>query len=583
MSGAEHDADRDLECAGLAAAAFAVDPSGLGGVAVRASAGPARDVWLEELQHLLGSRVRVRRLTPNVADARLLGGLDFAATLACGAPVLEPGLLVESHGGVLLAAMAERLAPGVAARIGAVMDSGEVALERDGLACRSPARFGVVLFDEGIEPEETPPDALLDRLAFRVTLDASVSRDIALPTFSHAHVELARDLYARVDVPPALVEALCAAACGCAIVSLRAPLLAVRSARALAALNGRTVALEDDAVAAARLVLAPRARMLPVPPDSPPTSDDAHTNSSGDDGANGARTAGALEERLLEATAASIPADLLARLAHAGLGRVGRSGNTGAGAVRSSAQRGRPVGVGRAPRYGAAGINVVETLRAAVPWQRIRRRAALAEGGRIEVRPDDLRVTRRREHRETTTIFAVDASGSAALHRLAEAKGAVELLLGECYVRRDRVALVAFRGTRADILLSPTRSLVRARRCLAGLPGGGGTPLARGVEAAMSLALAVERAGGSAVLVLLTDGCANVDRRGLGGRAAAEKDALGAARAVRAAGIPSILIDTSPQAAHQAARLAREMGARYLPLPHADARSISRAVTGAAP
>jgi magnesium chelatase subunit D len=93
-------------------------------------------------------------------------------------------------------------------------------------------------------------------------------------------------------------------------------------------------------------------------------------------------------------------------------------------------------------------------------------------------------VSRFKQRRETTTIFVVDASGSAALHRLAEAKGAVELLLADCYVRRDRVAMLAFRGKGAELMLPPTRSLVRAKRSLAGLPGGGGTPLAAGMDAA---------------------------------------------------------------------------------------------------
>ena len=75
-----------------------------------------------------------------------------------------------------------------------------------------------------------------------------------------------------------------------------------------------------------------------------------------------------------------------------------------------------------------------------------------------------IRILRFQQKSETATLFVVDASGSAALNRLAEAKGAVELLLADCYVRRDRVALIAFRGTTAELLLPPTTSLVRARR-----------------------------------------------------------------------------------------------------------------------
>ncbi|TVQ85178.1 MAG: VWA domain-containing protein, partial [Chromatiaceae bacterium] len=205
-------------------------------------------------------------------------------------------------------------------------------------------------------------------------------------------------------------------------------------------------------------------------------------------------------------------------------------------------------------------------------------RRSAGDGVRVEVRHDDFRVTRYRQRSETTTIFVVDASGSAALHRLAEAKGAVELLLADCYVRRDRVAMVAFRGPSAELLLPPTRSLVRAKRGLAGLPGGGGTPLAAGIDAAIELADGVRRRGGTPVIVLLTDGRANVNRAGIGGRAQATEDALSAARALRAVDLKALVVDMSPRPRPEAETLAREMGAVYLPLPHADASALSGAV-----
>jgi magnesium chelatase subunit D len=177
-------------------------------------------------------------------------------------------------------------------------------------------------------------------------------------------------------------------------------------------------------------------------------------------------------------------------------------------------------------------------------------------------------------------IFVVDASGSAALHRLAEAKGAVELMLADCYVRRDQVALIAFRGSSAELLLPPTRSLSRAKRCLAALPGGGGTPLAAGVEAATALAELVRRRGETPMLVMLTDGRANIARDGSPGRPAAERDALVAAKQLAARGVATLLIDSAPTPHPAAQKLALELRARYLALPHADARMLSKAVQG---
>jgi magnesium chelatase subunit D len=171
----------------------------------------------------------------------------------------------------------------------------------------------------------------------------------------------------------------------------------------------------------------------------------------------------------------------------------------------------------------------------------------------------------------------VDASGSSALQRLAEAKGAVEAVLSDCYSRRDHVALIGFRGEGATLLLPPTRSLARVRRSLAGLAGGGATPLASGIEAALRLALEVRKKPQAPIIVLMTDGRANVTRPS-SELSTPDGDALASARAVRSAGVLSLLLDTGARPTARSSKLAVEMGAQYLPLPYVNAAAISRGV-----
>jgi magnesium chelatase subunit D len=199
----------------------------------------------------------------------------------------------------------------------------------------------------------------------------------------------------------------------------------------------------------------------------------------------------------------------------------------------------------------------------------------------VQVRKEDFHVTRFKQRSETATLFVVDASGSLALNRLAEAKGAVELLLADCYVRRDSVAVVAFRGKVAELLLPPTRSLVRAKRSLASLPGGGGTPLATAIDTVGLLALGIRRKGVTPVIVMLTDGRGNIARDGSPGRPKAMEDAEQAARQLRAGGFQILLLDTSPQAQESARQLALAMGASYLPLPYAGSAALSQVVRAA--
>jgi magnesium chelatase subunit D len=566
----------------VAAQLFAVDPFGTGGVLLRSRAGPVRDRWLAIFRAALPATQPQKHLPLHIADSRLLGGLDLNATLVAGYPVAERGLLAQSDGGVLTLAMAERLSSTTSVHIAAAMDAGETIVERDGLSLRMPARFGVIALDEGLE-DEFAPASLRDRLAFCLDLNDISMRDAEEFAPEAREIASVRDRMRSLKIEPGQIDALCIAATALGIVSLRAPLLAVRVAYASAALAEHAMVEQEDVAMAARLVLAPRALRFPQTHE-PDQGSEAPSETKGDSEGPDDQTPHidrALDEVILAAAKAAISPDILATMG-AGLPERTRSRSSGkAGTLRKNGTRGRPNGALRGELRSGAKLNLIETLRAAAPWQPLRRREAPSNSSanlRILIRKDDFRIARFKQRSETTTIFVVDASGSAALHRLAEAKGAVELLLADCYIRRDQVALIAFRGNAAELLLPPTRSLARAKRSLAGLPGGGGTPLAAGLDAAFALADLIRRKGQTPTVIVLTDGRANIARDGAQGRPRAEEDATNAAKQLRAAGIAAVLVDTSPRPGPLGEKFASEMGARYLPLPHADAAALSRAV-----
>jgi len=572
----------------LAAVLLAIDPGGLGGVSLRARSGPWREEWLARAAALHPCQAPWRKVPANVDDTALLGGLDPVATLSAGRPVIRRGLLAAADGGLLVIAMAERLGRAGVGHVSSVLDLGEVRMERDGASRAHPARLAVIALDEGVDEDESTAPALLDRLAFHVNLDVtpdSGAEDVPWP--SPGRIEDARARLTRVRVEDGTLESLCAAAALLGVDSMRPCRLAARAACASAALDSRERVGEVDVERAVRLVLVPRATRVPAPPepgqdvDSEPRSrDDAEIERDRYAGAEGDEpTDIGGEQGVLEAARAALPEGLLSRLAAAPVRRrstASRGRGAAGGPVRCG---GRPVGVRPGTPRDGARLSLVETLRAATPWQPIRRRHPRpgAVPRRLHVRTEDLRVVRMRQRPRTTIVFAVDASGSAAMHRLAEAKGAVELLLGDAYVRRDRVALVAFRGAGADVVLPPTRSLVRARRRLAKLPGGGGTPLAAGLQAARAVAAGVARQDESAVLVILTDGGANVAADGASGRDRAASDAAAAAREIRIEGLPGLVLDIAPRPSVAARTLAEQMGAHYQPMPHADAGAISLA------
>jgi magnesium chelatase subunit D len=589
----------------LIAALLAIDPVGLGGTVLDHPSHEAAREWLLLMRGCFPPDAPMRRVPASVTDDRLLGGVDLASTLATGRLVVEPGVLSASDGGMVVLPMAERASASILAALVEVLDAHAVRIEREGIAARHDARVALVCYDESSD-DESLAEALTDRLAFRLygltVFPARPERAVALALAAVDGRELLHEVKDGAD----WLKAVCELAVAYGIDSLRAPLLAWRAARAHAALDGRETVEEEDAAVAARLVLLPRATRMPPPPEpppeepdepeaeepepaepetepespetppepppEPPTPDDSDAepdppDPSDEEEANDDRTPADI---LRDSVASSLPPGMLEQLLARSAAQRGVQGRVGEETV--SLLRGRPRGTRHGEPRGGARLHLLETLRAAAPWQRVRGR--VDPTARVAMRKDDFRVRRYVEKTGTTVIFVVDASGSSALARLSEAKGAIELLLAESYSRRDQVTLLAFRGTTAETLLPPTRALARARKVLAGLPGGGGTPMATAIDASVGAALLAQRAGSAPLVVFLTDGRANIARDGTPGRKQAGEDALSSARLFAQQRVSSLFVDTSlrPDKANQT--LAQTLGAQYVPLPAANSDAL---------
>lgn len=558
----------------LAGRLLAIDPSGLGGIKVSARAGPVREAWLGFMRALMPAGSALRRVAASPDDASLIGGLDFSATLSTGRPVMRSGLLVAANGGLLVLAMAERTNAGCAALIASAMDRGAVRVEREGFSGDLEARFGLIALDEGIDEDEAIPPALDDRLGLRISLDRVGHREIEGTCACSEEVAMARGRLFSIRVGDDMVQALVGLAAACGWDSARSAGFLLRAARAAAAWRGATEVEGEDAAAAARLVLGAdrlAAAVAQSRAEQPPDQQESTERETADRQEKGQ---GTLRDTVLEAAVASLPQGVLDMLMNKNLARKPNSGNGSGSAVRGGL-RGRPLSPVARATANKARLDVLATLRVAAPWQRVRGRS---QGESVRIRASDFRHARHEERRGVTAIFAVDASGSAAVARLAEAKGAVQLLLADCYVRRDEVALIAYRKTEAEILLEPTRSLVRARRALSALPGGGGTPLAAGILAASRLARALQKRGRDAITIFLTDGRANVSLDGAGGRERAMEDMRESARRFRAMGLDGIVIDTGSRPQLPVAALAGELGAEYVALPRGGSGRISAAL-----
>ena len=585
-----------------------IDPRGFGGIWLRAPFGPVRERWL---RHLLASGLNTVKVPGSVDMERLLGGIDLSLTLQTGSLHMQSGLLQQADQGVVCISMAERFPDALMAPMTQAMDTQSLPPLRmsDGSESAPRTQFGVVALDESMDDEPPIGKSLQERLGLWFDLQALAPSDVPELEFSQAgsgdsaHQTLdiripaeklhqARQLLPHIQWSDDQALAVCATALGLGIDSLRAPTLALRVACCHAALNMRSRVSDEDLEFAARRVLAPRATRWPAPAEqqpAPDTSQEAEQEppdqqaqqdpppadpASQDEPPTDSPSAEDLQEMMIASALASLPPNLLdSLLTKPGSSQGNSSGRSGQ--FRSGKQRGRPLPPRPGRPAGHARLHVLATLRAAAPKQKLRSGAGQ---GRVAIRSEDFHVHRFQQNSASCMILALDASGSAALQRLAEAKGAVELLLQQSYARRDSVCIVAFRGAKAQLLLPMTRSLVRAKRAMTGLPGGGGTPLALALKMACEQSIQLQRQGVTPILVVLSDGRANVTLQGLGGRVQAQADALLWVQQWRQTGHRSLWIDTSIQPDPQVQNLADALGASYMPMPQVQAQRMANAM-----
>ena len=582
-----------LDTPRLALLLLAVEPR-LRGIAFAGPAGSGKSALLHGLAALLPD-LPFEMLPLGSDEEALLGGLDLEATLARGARVVRHGLLARADGGLLAAEDCNLLPEGTVNLLLGALDAGEVRIEREGLSLRSPCRLRLVAT---FDPAEGPPRAhLLDRIGLIVPLPrlapAGARSEIVRRHLSPAAdlweedlavlrevVAVARTSLGDIRLSEPQARELAAAAVALGVQGHRADLFAQLTARASAALALRDAVQREDLELAVRLVLVPRATQQPTAPPTDPPATETPPQSSQDtpdtppDPPTEPPADGDVEltEEVLAALAIDLP-DVLATLPFRSA-RGGRSGSRGS----TDGTRGRHVtSVPGTPREGR--LDVIATLRAAARWQRLRPRGAR----RVAIRAEDLRIKRFRDKAGALFLFAVDASGSMALNRMRQAKGAVHALLEKAYVNRDRVALMSFRGQGAELLLPPTGSVELLRRAVDQIPTGGGTPLAATLVAALEVAQQARRRRlHNVVLVLLTDARANIGLKA--DRAGVEDELRQLALLTAASGLRALVIDTQRSYLSQgsAQKLAAWLGGQYLYLPGASGATIAAAAQSAA-
>ncbi len=594
---------------------LAVD-SELCGVVIPSAVGSGKSTLARAFADILPESTPFVELPLNVTEDRLIGGVDLEATLATGLRVVQHGVLSKAHGGVLYVDSLSLLDSSAVSHVMDAMSRGEVLVEREGLSEVHPAKFMLVGTYDPSDGEVRM--GLLDRIGIIVpftaqndyrarkkivkmvlgTRDAEDTRDEL--NMLAGFINAAKEQLPHVSITDEQIRALIQTAISLGVEGNRVDIFTVRAAIASAALAQRSDVDEEDMKQAIKLVLIPRATRMPereaesneappqeeMPPEEPEAEDEEAPSDTPDAEAEEEQkeTPDMIEELMMEAIEMELPDNIL----NISLASK-KKATTGSRGEALNNKRGRFVR-SQPGEMRSGKVALIPTLISAAPWQETRRRDSKMAGRpktALLITKDDVKIKRFRDKSGTLFIFMVDASGSMALNRMRQAKGAVASLLQSAYVHRDQVALISFRGKQAQVLLPPSQSVDRAKRELDVLPTGGGTPLASALYLGWETAKQARTKGITQVMfVLITDGRGNIGLQATFDPTAEkatkeelEKEVEALSLSIQADGVAAIVIDTQMNylSRGEAPKLAQKLGGRYFYLPNAKAEQIVEA------
>lgn len=538
-----------------------IDPS-LGSLSINSNYSTVREAFLSNLLSLLKPK-RLKKIYPFQNPTDFAKSINMIDTLTFGMPKYNNDIFSSSNIALILT-NTEKMQKGLATFL------------RDKIKSNKDKFF--IALDESEGSDVSRAD-LSDYLIFSINLDGTRYKDLKKVTINRKKISEARNNLATVEVNKRELDYLIASSEMFSISNMHTIFCTLKVAKAICAYKGEKRVSREDINLAISLSMIHKAKQIPEfqQEEKAKSAENERLRDNDESKANNSELNSEDKKMLIDALKIFLPNNLIESLLSKNSQTISVTESAGSGERNNNFSAGRPIPSISRKYSSDKRIDLMGTLTRAIPWQKLRS-SSVTKNRKIIIYPQDIMIKRFEKQSERLLIFLVDASGSNAIGRLAEAKGAIEILLSDAYAKRDNVALISFSGLKADPLLLPTKSLVTAKKKLSSLPGGGATPLAKGLLEAFKMADAARSRSIKPIIILLSDGRGNITLDGLGDRVKAIEDTTYIASLIKRNAINNIFIDTSRRKTPMADELAKELNGHYFQLPMANSSSISKAV-----